>query len=248
MDKTEKQGFREYLQARYREKYPDVDFDDDDNICSKLVEELENFEKSEASYNENRSRLEALWNKDPRMGALLSNAMNGGDPVSFLIEHFGDEFKDALESDSGREKFSESYGKWLEKVAADKRADEEREQNFKKSAEELSAFQQEHNLTDEQALEVFQKLHNIIVDGLLGVYRAEDYLMAYKALNYDKDIEAAKEEGAIEGRNYKIEERLKRSKEKRGNPPSLPGGASMPAQEEQEEMGGAFGRVLRKYR
>lgn len=239
MEKAENQtvtSSRDRLRNRLSERFPDRQFvgqdglDAQDVMDDSLEELLGEYDSRESEYNSNSKRLNDLFSSDPRIGTLFMKWAEGGNIMEHLIEDFGDEFLDALASEEGKQKFLDAQARWLERVNRNKTADDEAQENFQKSIEVLNAFQQEHNLTDEQAIAVFDKIHQIGADMVRGIYSAESFLLALNAINHDRDVATAKAEGELAGKNAKIKEKMRDGKElQRSLPPSLGGqGAGVP--------------------
>lgn len=227
---------RERLRDRLSKRYPDKQFvgqdgtDAQDVMDDSLEEMFSEYDTRENEYNSNSRRLNDLFASDPRIGTLFLRWAEGGNVMERLIEDFGDEFLDALSSEEGKEKFLEAQTRWLEKVSKNKAAEEEAEANFQTSIETLNAFQQEHNLTDEEAIAVFDKVHKIGTDMVRGIYEADSFLLALNAINHDRDVNVARAEGELAGKNAKIKEKMRSGAElERELPPSLGGqGSAVP--------------------
>jgi hypothetical protein len=227
---------RDRLRNRLSKRFPDKQFvgqdgtDAQDVIDDSLDEMLTEYETRENDYNTNSRRLNDLFASDPRIGTLFLRWAEGGNIMEHLIEDFGDDFLDALTSDEGKEKFLEAQASWIDKMSKNKAAEEEAAANFQQSIETLNAFQQEHNLTDEEAIAVFDKVHKIGTDMVRGIYDADSFLLALNAINHDNDVNAARAEGEIAGKNAKIREKMRNGNELgRELPPSLGGqGSGMP--------------------
>lgn len=222
------------LSSRYPERvYQGEDGTDDiDAIDSSIDEMMGEYEARDAEYTKNSQMLNDLFASSPRAASAFMAWAGGGDLMEHLIENFGDEFLDALQSEEGKAKFIEAQKKWLSKSEATKKADKEAEDNFATSVEALKAFQSEHGLTDEEAIAVFDKVHKIGTDMVMGIYAPESFLMAFNAMNHDKDVESARMEGEVAGHNAKIKGTMKSGDELPKLPPSLGGqgaGAGRPS-------------------
>lgn len=218
---------------RLSKRYPDREFtgqdgtDAQDVIDDSLEEMFSEYETRENEYTNNSRKLNELFASDPRVGTLFLRWAEGGNIMEHLIEDFGDEFLDALASEEGKQKFLDSHNKWLDRMANSRKANEEADANFRESMSVLDAFQEEHNLTDEQAFAVFDKIHQIGSDMARGIYTADSYLLALNAINHDKDVATAKAEGELAGKNAKIKEKMRSGAElERELPPSLGGQGS----------------------
>ena len=239
MEKADNQAVktsRERVKERLGSRYPDRQFvgqdgTDAQDVMDDSIEELfGEYESRENEYRTHSKRLNDLFASDARIGALFMRWAEGGNIMEHLIEEFGDEFLDALGSEEGKEKFLEAQNRWLDKVNKSRAADEEAEANFRKSIDALNAFQSEHNLTDEEAIAVFDKVHKIGTDMIRGIYEPESFLMAYNAINHDNDVKMARAEGEIAGKNAKIREKMREGADlKNSLPPALGGqGSAVP--------------------
>lgn len=220
---------KDKVRGRLSSRFPDRSFvgidgtEDIDAIDSSIDELLGEYETRENEYNENSRRLSDLFASNPRAARMFMAWAEGGDLMGHLVENFGDEFMDALQSEEGKAKFVEGHKKWLDKVAANKKADAEAEENFVRSIENLQAFQKEHNLTDEKAIELFDQAKKIAADAAMGIYEPTTFQMVYNAMNHDNDVAAARTEGEINGRNAKIRSGLRNGENLPELPPSLGG-------------------------
>lgn len=234
MEGTENQkvlSSREKMKDRYSKRYPDRDFnaENEQNAIDDLAwEDIEGMESMLGEYETNSKRLVDLFSENPKAGQMFMHMAGGGNPIQYFIENFGDEFIDAMNSEEGKQAFLESHDKWLKKMSDSKKLDEERDANYAKSIEALQAFRDEKGLTDEQAIDVFKRLNQVGEEMVMGIYTPESFQMAYNAMNYDKDVQSAREEGEVNGRNSRIEERLRKGKRPDNMPPSLAGGAADP--------------------
>ena len=95
--------------------------------------------------------------------------------------------------------------------------------NYEKSISDLAAFASEKGLSDEQAVAIFEKVNQIGFDAIEGIYTRESFEMAYDAMNYASDVEKARKEGERDGRNERIEEKLKKVAKPADMPPTVGG-------------------------
>lgn len=251
MEKQENQkviSSRDRIRDRYSKKFPERNFgeENEQNALDDLaIEELEDLDARLGEYRAHSQKLTDMFSGNPKAAQMFMHMVGGGNPIQYFIENFGDEFIDAMNSEEGKKMFLESQDKWLKKVADSKRMDEEAEKNFAESIKALEQFQQEKGLSDDEAVAVFEKVYKIATDMVLGIYTAETFQMAYDAMNYSNDVARAREEGEINGRNAKVEEKLRKGRAPQSMPPSLAGGASEPVQRvaaaDKPEKVGAWG-------
>ena len=95
--------------------------------------------------------------------------------------------------------------------------------NYEKSIAKLASFASEKGLSDEQAIGIFEKVNQIGFDAIEGIYTRESFQMAYDAMNYAGDVDKARKEGERDGRNERIEEKLKKVTKPTDMPPTLSG-------------------------
>ena len=205
--KTKKQAFMEGLKNRY----PDLSLEDEDAVYGQLSDDFANFDRSQKAQKE----LADLMVSDPRSASFLMVMRKGGNPVEFLIENYGDDFREALESDEGKEKFAQAFSKYMEKKTKDKELKEQANANLDKMVSDLDAAQKEGKFSDEDATAAYTYLYGeggllerLIVNGVTK----EDWMLLMKAAKYDQSMadaakaaETARQEGVIEGRNANID-------------------------------------------
>lgn len=237
-NKTKRTG-RDRLTERFSRTHPDRKFEGDtmdDDIESLAADELDRYENENEEFNTRSKQISDLFDRDTRSASLLKHWAAGGDPITYLVENFGDEFMDAMQSEEGKEKFAEAHQKYLDKLAAQKKADEDYDANITKSlSETLPEFAKEKNLSDEDAADLFLKLHKIMLDAENGIYSKETFQMVYNANNYDRDVAMAREDGEVEGRNSRIRRELKQSQIRNQTVPSLGGSTSSRVSERKDD-------------
>lgn len=180
---------REKIEAMRGEKL------DDEAVYS---EALAYINKNEEMNN----KLAAGLAGDPRMAQAFADIAEGKRtaPGSF-VRYFG---KGMLSVDEGTPEYEE-----LEKAEEEFRADleraakarEEYDANIEASMPVLAEFCKEKGYEEEEFLD---KLSEIILPILSGVYSKDNLERLDKALRYDKDVEDAAIAGEIKGRNTNI--------------------------------------------
>lgn len=227
---------RKAFVEKYREAHPEDEFDDNDDeaLFDRISKGHEESTNSLNKYKEESQKLTDLFSGDPRAAGMFVAWKDGGNPIAYLLENFGDEFKDALDDPEKKEEFGKSYQKWLDKVANDKKMKEECDDNLQATFKTLEEMQKEKGWSDEESMNVFNCVYDIVMDGIYNRVKPETFEMAAKALNYDRDVEDAALTGEKKGRNAKIEAKLKDDKGTKGVPPTLGGvngGGQEPAKE-----------------
>lgn len=218
------------LKERYTSRNPEKEYggeNADDALVADVLEELEGFDARLGEFEEGRAQSQKmvdLFNRDPRSSKfLLALASGEGNPIDYLLDIYGPDLLDALQSEEGRAKVVESNNKWLERKASEESTMQARMDNYEKSISDLAAFASEKGLSDEQAVAIFEKVNQIGFDAIEGLYSRESYEMAYNAMNYAGDVEKARKEGERDGRNERIEEKLKKVTKPADMPPTVGG-------------------------
>ena len=237
---------RERIIDRYAQKYPEKDFASEESagmVDDEIIAELEKFDAELEGYRGNDKKIKDLFNSDPRSANFMVSWMaGGGNPIQYLLEIFGPELQEALESEEGRAKIVDSTNKWLERKATEEAGEAERMANYEQSVNDLVAFASEKGISDEQATQVFEKVNQIGFDVIEGKYTREAYEMAYNAMNYASDVETARKEGEVAGKNAKIEEKLAKVEKPIDMPPSVGGqGAAVPEAPREKKSNNMFG-------
>ena len=82
-------------------------------------------------------------------------------------------------------------------------------ENMPASVEGIRAKASEMGLSDDQAEEVIGKMYQVMDDLIVGKLDPSIFEMMAKGMNYNQDVEAAREEGVAEGINKKVTDKLK---------------------------------------
>ena len=164
----------------------------------------------EGKYNQMNganSRLAELVSKDPRMGAALS--MVAGKDKKSLPYAMGKVYgKDWIEGDL--EEFESGYQEHLQQLANSKKLQEEAVGNTEKSIQSIEKYISDNQLSEEDAVGLNENIVVFAENLLMGIVPPELIELVHKGMNYDQGIQEAIETGAVEGRNERIEPRLKK--------------------------------------
>ena len=79
-------------------------------------------------------------------------------------------------------------------------------------------MQTERGLSDEQIDNAMDLVMKITNEAIMGKFTPETIDMALKAINHDAEVEAARAEGEVAGKNAKIDETLRKPKAGDGLP------------------------------
>lgn len=205
-----KKSKRDEALERLRERYPDDSFDDDEAIYGRMIDDYDNGEKELSEYKDREKVLSDLFTADPRSAQFLAEWKNGKNPAIALVEMFGDDFVEELKDPKKQEELAQASKAFAERVAKEKEYDDIYQHNIEQSRQMLENMQQQDGLSDDDIDRAMEFLVNVMKDGILGKFSRESVLMALNAIDHDKDVQQAHLEGNVEGKNTKINERLRR--------------------------------------
>mgnify|MGYP002623401306 CR=1 FL=1 len=202
-----------------RTKYPEKKFEDEEELFGQIDDDLAASEEEIGKYKEREGKLAGIVGKDPRAARFLSDMANGKDPWLAVLERLGiDGVSDLINNPEKQEEYAEANRKYVERIAKEKSLGEEYEANFAESMKLLEQMQTERGLSDEQidgAMDLIMKITN---EAIMGKFTPETIDMALKAINHDAEVEAARAEGEVAGKNAKIDETLRKPKAGDGLP------------------------------
>ena len=113
---------KEMFFERMKKNRPDMNADNEDELYGALSDDYDNYDKEIESYKSNNDRLIGAFKKDPRIAELFTRMAKGENPLSYLIEAFGeDEIRGALDDPEMKDKLVEAQNKYLERQATEKK-------------------------------------------------------------------------------------------------------------------------------
>lgn len=248
-DNKEVRKGNDRLRERFAKSFPDRKFEGetaDNDLMGTAADELDRYESENSRYREAAQKFDALFGSDERMASLVRAAAEGQDPLEYLLDNFGDDFMEALQSDEGKAKFQKAHEKWMAAKAEEEKADATAAENLNRSIDALRSFAESHGLDDDAAVDLFMKVHSFVEQGLDGIYTEEMFQAAYNAGNHDRDVEVARREGEVTGRNANIRRRLLENETAQEAVPNLGGrnaGSSENAPAPRPSTIGMFGDI-----
>ncbi len=201
---------RDLALERLRSKYPEEQFDDDDQVFGRINDDFAQFDNELAGYKEREGKFSDMFTSDPRSARLMMGWKNGDDPAVALIRLYGDDIKDAIDDPEKQEAIAEANKEYMERVAKEKQYEEEYTANLAESLTLLEKAQQERGLSDEQIDDAMAWFIGVAKDAMMGKFSPETIEMIIKAQNYDNDVAQAGEEGEVRGKNTKVKETLRK--------------------------------------
>lgn len=206
-----KKSKRDMLKERLSKKYPDKNFDDDEEFAGQISDDYDAYDKEMDGYKKSEQALSDMFASDPRSASFLMDWKEGSDPVIALVKRFGTDIADAVNDPERLEEMKKANQEYLDRVAKSKESEEKYKKNLKKSLKAIADAQEQNGWSDEQVDGAMQNLFKILDDAIDGNITPDVLQLMMNAQNYDKDIASAQQEGEVRGRNAKIEEKLRKS-------------------------------------
>ena len=189
-----------------KDKYPDVNFDDDENLFGRINDDFDGFDNLIKDYKDRESKLAALFSDDPRSAEFLMNWMRGENPMVQLVKTFGTMgLKNMLEDENMLEEVAKANTEYLQKVAKAQKLEEQFEKNIEQSLKDVETL----NESEEDIDNAVNWITRLVTEAQMGIYKPENIQMAIKAINYDRNLEEVAYEAEVRGRNAKIEEKMR---------------------------------------
>lgn len=235
MEETVNQGntnYRDQLVNRIKSRYPDRNFDSQDgqNSPNSLEQSiLEAFDEDdsrlkELSDLEEKTRdMTAIFNTSPRAAVFLNTLATTSNPSVAIYKAFGKEAHEAFVKGDASEMIASIEAEDAKIRAEDEQFEQEKADNLKASFERLNQWGDSKGLSEDQKVETFMRFYNILSDAVLGIYNEDLFEMGWKADHYSEDIESARREGEVAGRNANIKEKRIKRQENESMPPVLSG-------------------------
>ena len=238
---------REIFFANLKKKYPEREFADEDEYYAASMEGYDaEHEYRKSSESTNKEFFDKLQ-ENPDVALFIGSILNKesfGKALSYL--------SDVLPFEEGSEDFiayNASVAQRTAKADEAEAAAAEYERNLEESAESLKQFAEENNMTPDEATEFVQKMSEMIQDKLFSGKIDKDFLnLFYKAQNYEKDLMVAKEAGAIQGRNEKIDAKRKTLTKGDGLPAIRSSASAIPMDEDENPTVSALNIMAKKAR
>ena len=216
---TPKKSRREQFGERLKKKYPDREYADDEALFGQIDDDYADYDNQLNQYKERESRLTDLFSKDPRSAQFITDMAKGNDPWIAVLERLGiDGVTDLLNDPSKQAEYAEANKKYVERLAKSKELDEEFNKNMPETLSMLEQVQQERGLGDETIDAAWELIERIGNEALVGKISRETLDMALNAVTHDADVNNARTEGTVAGRNAKIDETLRKPQQGDGTP------------------------------
>ena len=228
---------RDLFGERLKKKYPDRDYADDEALFGQINDDYDNYESQLSDYSDREGRLNDLFNNDPRSAQFITDMAKGKDPWIAVIERLGiDGITDLINNPEKQEEYADANKKYVERLAKEKSLEEEYDKNMTEvTLPMLERIKQERGISDDMIDAAWDYLLHVADAAIRGTFTEEDIDMALKAVNHDADVQNARTEGTVAGRNAKIDEKLRKPTTGDGTP-NLAGSNNAPTRQGKRTM------------
>jgi hypothetical protein len=240
---TEQPKGRGAVLARYREANPEGDDPDDEALFDYADSSYADLDGRHKKITGANTRLAELVAKDPKLGAVLS-MVAGEKPSSFpyaVARVYGKQPFD-LEGEA-LEDFEKGYQENLKALAENETERQEAMRNIAQYDVNLKKYASDNALDETRAAALHEALMDMAENFLAGKISPEVIDLVHKGVNHDSDIREAADTGFVEGKNERVQAKLKKVSAEQ-TLPDLKGntsaGTSLPGQRKKARGGSVF--------
>ena len=204
---------RKAFSERFAKRHKDIDFEDKEARYGAMNDDADALSR----YEEDGKALSEMFDNNRWLAAMAMDLKKNPDlnPIEWMASQ-GIDIGAAMQDEEMAKKVAQQIADFQQKKADEENHEKELVENLQKSADAM----EELGLDEDGKADLWEKFFKVAVDAENGIVSAETWRLFKNAQNYDADVASAREEGAMQGRNEKIQNRVKRS-EKTEIPPSL---------------------------
>lgn len=204
---------RKAFSERFAKRHKDIDFEDKEARYGAMNDDADALSR----YEEDGKALSEMFDNNRWLAAMAMDLKKNPDlnPIEWMASQ-GIDIGAAMQDEEMAKKVAQQIADFQQKKADEENHEKELVENLQKSADAM----EELGLDEDGKAELWESFFKMIGDAEDGIVSAETWMLFKNARNYDADVASAREEGAMQGRNEKIQNKVKRS-EKTEIPPSL---------------------------
>ena len=224
---------RDAYRESFAEDYPDIDFEDKEARYGAMVNDRKNYKEMRKAGRE----LSDVFERNSWMASMFMDLKDNPDldPITWMADN-GIDINEAMQDEEYRQKIAKKIKKYQEDQLKGKEEDAQREENLMASKEALDGVAEKYGMDTDATNDMWRNFfENIIDPALRGEVSADTWELVRKANNYDADVANAREEGGIQARNEKIQNKLKKFDEGSKMPPTLSQGGEARSKEKPKE-------------
>lgn len=198
---------RDKYSAMFSEDNPDVDFEDKEARYGRLAEEREKYR----SLRKSGAGLSQALDKNRWIAAMFQDLAENPEknPLVWLTEN-GIDVKAALDDPEVMAQVDETFKNWQQKQVDGEAAQQAQDAAIDESLNALSSVQQEFGLSDEQFNRMWEHFwDDVFAPAFKGEVSKDTWIALMHSMNYDADMQNAREEAAMQARNEKHANKVK---------------------------------------
>lgn len=200
---------RELVLERLTAKYPDRKWDDDEALMGQVEDDYADYEKRIGDYAANEAKMEEMFRNDPKNAQFIADMAAGKDPWIAVVERLGiDGITELMNDPKKKAAYEEANKAYAERLANENELAAEYDRNIVESQAIREEMDKQYG--EEVVDSAIAVLDQMMKDYIVGKVTRETLEMALKVVRHDAEIENARSEGVLAGRNAKIEEKLKK--------------------------------------
>ena len=241
IENEEADSLRSFVETTYGKTFEsDADFE------AFVKEKLTENEESLSGYKEADGKIVEVLDEYPELYAVVQDLIDGKPIEVALAANIDLEDITPLPDEEMYKQYEDAKNTRKERKTKIETMRRGFDTNLEASREVIKEYFEEKGLTDENAEDYASFIDNHIAEYNRGIVTKEFLDLFYKARNYAKDVIEAEEQGAIKGKNAKVDaEREKRATETDGMPV---GGSSIGVKEDVPEEDDLFAEISRNSR
>ena len=230
---------RDRYSAMFAEDNPDVDFEDKEARYGRMADERESYRK----LRDSGKKFSGILDKHRWLGAMLAD--DEVNPLVWMSKN-GIDIKAALDDPEVMQQVTDAFDGWTQKQADGESAQQAQDAAIDESLNALSGVQQEFGLSDEQMNRMWEYFWDeVFAPAFQGKVSKDTWVALMHAMNYDGDIQNAREEAAMQARNEKHTNKVKNFEEQNVPPTFGQGAGGRVAPQKQQKKEGLRDLVKR---
>ncbi|HHU35570.1 MAG TPA: hypothetical protein GXZ49_10190 [Bacteroidetes bacterium] len=212
--------------AIIEKEYPDRKFEKGEDYDEAVEELLNTLIEFKVKSSEANKILSEIFDANPELGLVVKDMRDGATFREAMARHIDPSELTPIEGDPDYEGWSKNKSERIAALEERKKREDDFNANLELSAAAIKEFAAENNMTDEQASTFLAPFDDMLAEINSGKITKETLIKFKRIMDYEKDVEAARKEGLMAGRNENIT--AKREKAPKGDGlPHLTGGAEV---------------------
>lgn len=189
---------------RLKKAFPDRKFEKGEDYDSAMEEHLTSLEGYREKGQIANKKLMALFDSEPAVGKVVQAMMNGATFREALARHISPEDLTAVEGDPDYEGWTKNKNEREESAKKRRQFETDYSNNLQASSEEISKFAEENGMQEADVNELLESIDTMISDFHAGKITKDHLSLIRNGRKHAQDVQKAKEDGEIAGKNQKI--------------------------------------------